>query len=138
MKSIRLVTLLFFAMAAAAFTNSTPDPDVSVYFCAGKGENCEPIGHKGTWDVDDANKCKVLVVGNHLKGKKLQVKIFREGRLATKGSIDDMFNIDIENGKVCQIVPFKFERRGDYYVNVFDEDGNQIGKGHVDIEEDMF
>ncbi|MBL7777448.1 MAG: hypothetical protein JNK66_04010 [Chitinophagales bacterium] len=136
MKKIHLYLTLIFA--SVFFAAHAADPEIAVYFCAGKGENCEPIGHKGTWDVDDANKCKVLIEGKNLKGKKLTVKIFREGRAATKSKIDDMFTIDIEGSKVCQILPFKFEARGDYYVKVFDEDGEEIGKGHVDMEEDMF
>jgi hypothetical protein len=136
MKGLKFILLLLVAVVSVQAKAS--DPNIDVYFCVGKGENCEPIGHKTTWDVDDANKCKVFVVGKNLKGKKLTVKIFREGRLATKSRIDDVFTIDVEGGKVCEIVPFKFEARGDYYVKVFDHDGNEIGKGSVDIEEDMF
>lgn len=133
-----LKSILFLFVAILGIQAKAADPEIDIFFCVGKGENCEAIGHKTTWDVDDANKCKVLIVGKHLKGKKLTVKIFREGRLATKSRIDDVFSIDIEGGKVCEIVPFKFEARGDYYVKVFDQDGNEIGKGTVDIEEDMF
>ncbi len=130
--------LFAFSFLLSTVFSFAGDGDIEIFFCSGKGEGCTAIGHKTTWDIDDANKCQVLVVGNNLKGKKLSVKIFREGRAATKASIDDMFNVEIEGGKVCKVVPFKFERRGDYYVKIYDENNVEIASGHVDMEEDMF
>ncbi|MCS6935588.1 MAG: hypothetical protein NZM35_10635 [Chitinophagales bacterium] len=136
MKPILLSAII---LASLSFTLTAADPTVNVYFCVGKDENCEPIGNKGTWDVDDANKCKILIVGKNLKGKKLTVKVFREGRFSTRAKIDDVFTLDVEaGGKVCDFVPYKFDSRGDYYVRVYDENGEEIGKGQVDMEEDFF